>query len=571
MSEHVDARFLRDMVRELASEEPKHVDWDHAEERLFARLDEIEASGGHTDAGIAAGNLGSQMTAEASSDSGLDEAALGERISEIARGAIDFDDAMSGRATSRRATSGGATSGGATSGGATSGGATSGDLDRRDLDRRDQAKRRRAITHVPAIAGRWSDVHFDLLSQNANDVADAASSSDGAADTRAYAECDDASARGLAKRALRRWSMVAAVAAVAACVAFVLGGLVSGERSSRSHSGDWQADRSDVPEITAERWVDPADVPMVPGMSGTHDLSALRAGDMVEASAGAVSFAQADKVSWTLSPGSRVFVRSGIESARHVLILESGSIRAQVLAPAVGVIDPFVVEAGETRVAVSGTIFSVTRSTKGIVVDVEHGFVVVGPRDELGVGSGRLLHEAERGSFSLDGGRSFKSLLPERTAAVSPDLGLNGLGARPSNATARVDGAAAELSTDGSAPATPQGRDDRRKEPTPAANDNGPLAPAPSDPAMSEASIRVSLDRCFARVEAQKRQSSKDDSVSVTMRSTLRLRVAEDGAINGASFSPPLRSDLQGCAVSLLSAHVDRGARTVEIPVEIRH
>jgi hypothetical protein len=565
MSEHVDARFLRDMVRELASAEPKPIDWDSAEDRLFARLDEIEANGGHaSEAGLAAADFAaSQMIDEASSDSGLDEAALGERISEISLGAVDFSDAPSGSGQDE------ADRASLPYVAAMLTPSTQSSRPSQSSDLREEP-RRRVITHVPAIAGRWSDVHFDSLSQNAND-ADAAVLPVLDADTSAQTGSGDASARGLAKRVLRRWSMVAAVAAVAACVAFVLGGLVSGERSSKAHSA--QANASDVPEITAERWVDPSDVPMVPGMSGTHDLSALRAGDMVEASAGAVSFAQADKVSWTLSPGSRVFVRSGIESARHVLILESGSIRAQVLAPAVGVIDPFVVEAGETRVAVSGTIFSVTRSTKGIVVDVEHGFVVVGPRDELGVGSGRLLHEAERGSFSLDGGRSFKSLLPERTAAVSPDVGSNGLGARPSSASAPVDGAASELLTDGSttAPATPQGRDDRRKESAQVVNDNGPLAPAPSDPVMSEASIRSSLDRCFARVEAQKREASKDDSVSVTMRSTLRLRVAEDGAINGASFSPPLRPDLQGCAVSLLSAHVDRGARTVEIPVEIRH
>ena len=584
MSEHVDARFLREMVRELVSEEPRPIDWEHAEERLFARLDEVEASGEMDECLPLSGDLAADAeedehglyahgfvgrTIEESATgetamidrsaidaSGIDES-VGQRISESSLVAIDFEDTGVARIRELSSSSGllgerARRDAGVEPGDRSSSSAyvtaipVSSRLDERAMGRHP------VLLHVPALGNRFDDV-----TPIANDAGIAKSA-------------HGAPGGGFA----RRWSMVAAIAAVAACVAFVLGGLLTGGLSSKLRSGDGQANRGDVPEITAERWVDPADVPMVPGMSGTHDLSALRSGDMVEALAGAVSFAQADKVSWTLSPGSRVFVRSGIDSPRHVLILESGSIRAQVLqGPTAGLVDSFVVEAGETRVAVGGTIFSVTRSTKGIVVDVEYGFVVVGPRDELGVGSGRLLHESERGSFSLDGGRSYKPLSQERTAVIAPDRGLHTASVATVPGGVAPDGALSELSTDGAA-TSPAIRDDARRKGAPvdiAQLGTGPLSQAPTDPLMNEGTIRASLDRCFARVEAQRRETSKDDSVSVTMRSTLRLRVTDDGAIKGASFSPPLRPDPQSCAVSLLSAHVERGARTLDIPVEIRH
>lgn len=589
MSDPIDARFLREMVRELSSEEPKPIDWERVEERLFAKLDQEGAPGSGASPYVAIDDAG-QDFAEAELGT-----AIGERISEVGLEALSaLGDAPSSTEEDR----------------------LSAPLlpapyaVARDASLRSEIERPRAVVHVPPVGSlgrRFDDGAgwaFGDDPSGADPSADARASDARPTEARLGSKAragrgeggrtDDrragkASGRRKIGRAddtgsrVRRYGLVGAMVAAAACFAFVLGGLVSGGLAGGANGGRGAKTASgETAEITAERWVDAADVPMAPGLAGAHDLAALRAGDMIEATAGAVSFAKADKVSWTLSPGGRVFVRSGVGDPRQVLVLESGSIRAEVQSAGAGVVDPFVIEAGETRVAVQDTLFSVTRSSKGIMVDVERGLVIVGPREELGLGSGRLLHASESGVFSLDGGRTFKSVAPERAALVgipvstspivvadtagdhpaAPEGGHADVGTPPSGATSGARRGGDEAAT------TPRSSDAATTEAAEDGTSKG--APAAAAPVLREGAIGPSLDRCFQAAEAKHRAGGSEDVV-VTMRSTLRLRVAEDGAIQAAAFNPPLRSDLQACAVSLLSSHVEGGARTIEIPIEIHH
>lgn len=601
MSDPIDARFLREMVRELSSEEPKPIDWERVEEKLFARLEDEGAPGsGALGSGLVGSGLDTTEGGPFGEDQDeADELALsgfGERISEVGLGLMDpallASAQLDGSSDDRLSVAPGAA--------------------RAKHPKSDASELGDRISS-PYVAARGASEMAgdnDFSEKTGRATIHVPSFGHSAGPNRAREEQDTDRARATKGRRAgdrtveepgraRRFTGVGVLVAAAACFAFFVGGLVAGGSSGKN------APRSgETAEITAERWVDPTDVPMAPGLAGAHDLGALRAGDMVEATAGAVSFGRTDKatqkfVSWTLAPGSRVFVRGGVDDPRHVLVLESGSIRADFVGASTptggagGVVDPLVVEAGDTRVAVQSSLFSVTRSSKGIVVDVERGLAIVGPREELGLGSGRLLHEAESGVFSLDGGRIFKSLVPVRTALqpVRTSFGLDGASLDPSVAspvrapevgTAEVAANEANDAPSGHPVAgrPPLGSRSFPAEPSPAESAtsvSGPSAGpgevvAAEPPMLSEGTIHASLDRCFAQVEAQhKAKGAPDDGVALTMRSTLRLRVADDGAIKGASFNPPLRPDLQSCAVSLLSGRVAPGARTLEVPVEIRH
>ncbi|WP_199693936.1 FecR domain-containing protein, partial [Sorangium cellulosum] len=163
---------------------------------------------------------------------------------------------------------------------------------------------------------------------------------------------------------------------------------------------------------------DLAEIPRAPGAADDLDFRALRPGDSIETAAYAVSFADVGSVRWTLLPNSRAVVRAvGAAGIGHVVALERGSVRADVAtrAPEEGLVEAFAVEVDGTRVAVHGTLFTVTRLDGRVEVDVEHGTVAVGPAAYRGATTAHLLVGPSRGTFSLDGGRDARLL--QRPAA----------------------------------------------------------------------------------------------------------------------------------------------------------
>jgi hypothetical protein len=86
-------------------------------------------------------------------------------------------------------------------------------------------------------------------------------------------------------------------------------------------------------------------------------------------------------------------------------------------------------------------------------------------------------------------------------------------------------------------------------------------------PFVSEAALRGTVESCFASVPLPE---NGGDEVRVSIASTLRLEVAEDGAIRSAVFAPPLKPELQSCAEFVLRSRLAPGARRVAIDVRAR-
>ncbi|WP_433927862.1 FecR domain-containing protein [Sorangium cellulosum] len=341
---------------------------------------------------------------------------------------------------------------------------------------------------------------------------------------------------------------------------------------------------------------DLAEIPPAPGAADDLDFRALRPGDSIETTAYAASFTDVGSVRWTLLPNSRAVVRAvGATGVGHVVALERGSVRAEVVtrAPEEGLIEAFAVEVDGTRVAVHGTLFTVTRLDGRVEVDVEHGTVAVGPAAYRGATTAHLLVGPSRGTFSLDGGRDARLLQRPAEQGSAPSVAPPApapppapsrpaiAGARPSTGPAAVAAAAAHEED----PAAPAGSSVAEPPAEPIAEplaEPAPIAAAPSasepaavepapeaqpasaPPALTPASVQSTLSSCFARETA-----GSSSLIRRSIVSTLRISVRPDGSVAGVRFDPPLRPALQACAEGLYRGRFEGGPRQIEIPLTI--
>lgn len=373
---------------------------------------------------------------------------------------------------------------------------------------------------------------------------------------------------------------------VAAAIAASFGGLFT-----------VMARKAPAPVVAIAEPIDPSTVPQAPGMApGVLDASSLRIGDIVEAALGPLAFgslsprtdAEPGALSWTLSAGSRALVHEPASAAAHVIELESGSLRAEASGS-----KRFIVRVSDTEIASvgAGSVFTVTRSSRGLMVHVEVGSVVVGERGRFSVGqdpiaaaSSRILTAPVRAAVLLDGTRQIEIIPDEVAGPLPPSTALDpssvldpsrpapvGDGAlfpeehsgpsQPSRAPNKTDGAAA---TDG-APAA--GASAKPGAPPAGETPATPAEPPAASGPISEASIKAGVQRCFADVQAKK---APNDGVLVSVSSTLRVAVRADGSVQGVAFSPPLQGDLQSCAVFLFRQNLGPGARSLSIAVSHR-
>ncbi|XXY52394.1 FecR domain-containing protein [Sorangium sp. So ce269] len=364
------------------------------------------------------------------------------------------------------------------------------------------------------------------------------------------------------------------------------------------------AGRSAPPVVatsTPPRARDVAEIPRAAGgagMAGDLDFRALRPGDSVETAAYSVSFTDVGSVRWTLLPNSRAVVRAvgTAGGVGHVIALERGSVRADVVtrAPEEGLVEAFAVEVDGTRVAVHGTLFTVTRLDGRVEVDVEHGTVAVGPAAYRGATTARLLVGPARGTFSLDGGRDARLLQrpaqPDSAPSVAPpEPSRPPALPRPTTASAHPSSRAAAVAAIGAAsdepaaatasavaePLLPAPAEPASAEP--ASTASAPVAPAPvasapvsepqvasAPPALTPASVQSMLSSCFARETA-----GSSSSVRKSVVSTLRISVHSDGSVASMRFNPPLRPALQACAEGLYRGRFAEGPRQLDIPLTL--
>jgi hypothetical protein len=89
-------------------------------------------------------------------------------------------------------------------------------------------------------------------------------------------------------------------------------------------------------------------------------------------------------------------------------------------------------------------------------------------------------------------------------------------------------------------------------------------APAPVVALLTVGGVQASLDRCFRSA------LPASSSVQIQLASTLRFRLAADGAVVSARFDPPLKPELQACATPYLSGRFAAGSTSVDVPVSIK-
>ncbi len=360
---------------------------------------------------------------------------------------------------------------------------------------------------------------------------------------------------------------------VAAAIAAGLGGLFVATRQE-----------APAPVVLVAEPIDPASVPQAPGMApGVLDARSLHVGDVVEAALGPLAFgslssdsdAALGALSWTLSAGSRALVHEPASAIVHVVELESGSIRAEASGK-----KRIVIRAADTEIASvgQGAVFTVTRSSRGLVVHVEVGSVLVGERggisksedgqEAVAASSSRLLSAPTRVAVSLDGSRVIEVIPDEVAGPVrANEQPENRVSTEPEVGPAPVQPVRAPIAVNDATPA-PNGPNEAAPPSPPQAPTVAAPAPAPAAVGpISEASIRANVQGCFAQVQGKK---APNEGVAVSVSSTMRVTVRDDGSVQGVVFNPPLQSDLQSCAVFLFRENLGPGARSLSISVAHR-
>jgi hypothetical protein len=215
------------------------------------------------------------------------------------------------------------------------------------------------------------------------------------------------------------------------------------------------------------------------------------------------------RASWTLEPGSSAVL---LENGKVIQVeLTQGTLIAQVVPQPVP--ETFVVLAGDVRVAVHGTRFSVEKSATSVSVSVKEGVVTA---TFAGHDSVRL-EANESAIFDANG---------EVHASRAAD-----------DSTTRHGSTASS----------------KARHPNEARTANEPSAPEANEPTISEVEEGVSrivslVNGCFAE------HTATNDDVHVTVRSTLSFRVEPSGHISSVHFEPPLAPTAQNCVDESLAS-----------------
>jgi hypothetical protein len=277
------------------------------------------------------------------------------------------------------------------------------------------------------------------------------------------------------------------------------------------------------------------------GGAVAHEGQSIAAGDRLDARDGSPLFQQEGRVVFDLEKDSTVSVQHA--ASPLVLSLERGATEAQVTPVPNG--EAFAVDitaqgGAVARVAVHGTHLRVARAGDHVVVDLTEGVVSVGTPARRGSTYGSLVTAPAHVEFDIadlehslvvDHGaatvRSADALAPEvKTAAVS----THNASARPPGVRhdepPRVDHVTATAAAVVTAPKL------SNVDPAPAVIEANPSA---------DQDLAAAVRACVSAIPHA-------PEVTVTISSTLSLKVGDDGFVQAARFDPPLPVDAQECA-----------------------
>ncbi|MEQ9317749.1 MAG: FecR domain-containing protein, partial [Polyangiaceae bacterium] len=353
---------------------------------------------------------------------------------------------------------------------------------------------------------------------------------------------DSASRRRQAKAA-PRWSAVAGFAAAAAAVVFLAAGI--GGDTTDPDPGPVAADVVDHTELVA--------VPRGAGEPVLYTVVGMPRHSAVQSGAEPMRFTLPGVVTWTLAPNSRVVMESvpvpqGASTMPHVVRLEHGRIDAEVVPrrDSDQLLEAFVVDAGATRVAVHGTVFSVERRDDVVDVEVTRGSVTVGPAHHRGVTTGHLMVSPQRATFRA--GRVVRGEGPETEGPVAMgDVEPRGeeQGMSPRRPGALAEGSTTEPTEVAASPRAPA-----------TAPTQADVAEEEQQDEVEEETAALSVAAAQGRVLGCLATAAPDDAAAgtkVTVSSQVTAVLSAEGEVLSVQFAPPLRPDLQQrCAGVLL-------------------
>ncbi|CAN5137216.1 hypothetical protein BH09MYX1_BH09MYX1_05160 [soil metagenome] len=272
---------------------------------------------------------------------------------------------------------------------------------------------------------------------------------------------------------------------------------------------------------------------------------ALKTGDSLSVNGGNAVFSQDGKVRFSVESGSEVKVAQA--NAPLILALAIGATEADVTPVPTG--DAFAVDVTSAngavaRVAVHGTHLRVTRKGDHVVVDVTEGVISVGAASG---GESTLVHapahvefEATDAAHTVVVNRAADSVRAADTAVhqgnvVAPPA-TQAANHPPAHPTTNLD----PLDTSGSKPL-----------------DTAPVVDA-------EQALSQEVRNCVVAVPSS-------TQVSLTVESKLTLRLADDGTVQNARFTPPLPADAQDCAArAIYKKGLFSHGGDVAIPLTVR-
>jgi hypothetical protein len=320
-----------------------------------------------------------------------------------------------------------------------------------------------------------------------------------------------------------------------------------------------------APEREA-RLVHVTELPLVHGRGDarvSYLASAIPRSSAIESGDEPLRFVIPEVASWVLDKESRIVVHGG--GAIHRMRLERGTVTAQVVPrhDDDGLVEAFVVEAGGTRVAVHGTVFSVALVADRVIVEVTEGMVSVGRAGYRGTTTGMLLASPARAAFSSGDGR-FVELLPRPSADDEPSdedkvaprqSGSPSIDEDPTRAARPSDKGASSVQTN-QTPADAPPREPRKT-----------AAPAPVEP---KALPPIGLDRARAIMVAclSADTAAREGAVQVTVSTQITVQLDDDKLVSSLRFAPPLRTDLQQrCGGALFGRPFDVEGRSASFRI----
>jgi ferric-dicitrate binding protein FerR (iron transport regulator) len=267
-----------------------------------------------------------------------------------------------------------------------------------------------------------------------------------------------------------------------------------------------------------------------------------------------------------------------------VLSLSRGIVEAQVdkvpsgEAFAVDVVEETGNENNSVRIAVHGTHLRVARANGHVTLDLTEGIVNVGRPPRSGSTYGKLVTAPAHVEFDVasletsftmtkdaDKVRIAEDLSPALGAGTSGSLDPLALAPeaqkvapllQPSPASAKPTQGLAQVQVAGGQP----GQN--------APKDPG-VVPAPMEPRVD---ARTAINDAIATCALAKLRNAPGE-LTVTLASTLSLRVGADGYVQAARFEPPLDPAVQKCAAgTIYKVHFDEPANqtTVMMPISLK-